>query len=155
MPFPDKSPVVHRQDAKRAAEENRIHERHFNERLDREKARQDVIETRQRLGKAGNADPTGYQDRLPQPGEQAAKKKARERYQFEATASDDELEDELDDNLNETLAVTKRLKDLAVAAGEEIDTHNQRLVGVTDKTSDLDYAILRNTDKLRRAAGLK
>jgi hypothetical protein len=53
------------------------------------------------------------------------------------------------------LAVTKRLKDLAVAAGEEIDTHNQRLVGVTDKTSDLDYAILRNTDKLRRAAGLK
>jgi hypothetical protein len=51
--------------------------------------------------------------------------------------------------------VTKRLKDLAVAAGEEIDTHNQRLVGVTDKTSDLDYAILRNTDKLRRAAGLK
>jgi len=147
--------ITWNKDAKRAAAENRIHERHLNERLDREKARQDVIDTRQRLGRAGNAGPGGYSESLPQPGEQAAKKKARERYQFEATASDDELEDELDENLNETLEVTKRLKDLAVAAGEEIDTHNRRLVGVTDKTSDLDYAIMRNTDKLKRAAGMK
>lgn len=47
----------------------------------------------------------------------AARKEGRSKYQFEATASDDELEDELDDDLNETLDVTKRLKALAVASG--------------------------------------
>ena len=50
-------------------------------------------------------------------GQMAARKEARQKYQFEATGSDDELEDELDENLDETLDVTRRLKALAVAAG--------------------------------------
>jgi hypothetical protein len=83
----------------------------------------------------------------------AARKQARSRYQFEATASDDELEDEIDENLNETLEVTRNLKRLAMAAGEEIDTHNQRLTGINGKTGDLDLAILKNTEALRRAGG--
>lgn len=92
-------------------------------------------------------------DNTPKAGALEARKKARGRYQFEATGSDDELEDELDENLNETLEVTKTLKRLAMAAGEEIDTHNKRLGGITDKTGDLDVAIIKNTDRLRRAGG--
>lgn len=112
------------------------------------------MDTHQRLNRAANPGPGyGGAGAPPKAGAMAAKKEARSRYQFEATASDDELEDELDDNLNETLAVTQNLKRLALAAGEEIDNHNRRLVGITDKTGDLDTAILRNTEKLKRAGG--
>ncbi len=118
----------------------------------------DVQDTHKRLNAAANgSNPnnsySSYSDRIPQPGEQARKKDARARYQFEATGSDDELEDELDDNLNETLEVTKRLKALAMAAGDEIGQHNSRLTGITDKTSKLDLAILQNTERVRRAGG--
>jgi hypothetical protein len=78
-----------------------------------------------------------------------AKKEARSRYQFEATESDDELEDELDSNLDETLDVTRRLKALAMAAGEEINTHNERLNRINDKAEGLDINILRNTARLK------
>lgn len=143
-------------EAKREAYENKITNRHLRERDDREKARQDVIDTHQRLNNAANPGPQGYgngSNALPRPGAIAARKEARSRFQFESTGSDDELEDELDDNLNETLEVTKNLKRLALAAGEELDSHNKRLVGITDKTGNLDTAILRNTEKLRRAGG--
>lgn len=41
----------------------------------------------------------------------------RGRYQFEATASDDEVEDEIDSNLDEMSSVVGRLKALATTAG--------------------------------------
>lgn len=138
------------------AQEEKIMDRHLRERDDREKARQDVLDTHHRLnaaGGSGNAYGSSSRDGPPQPGAQANKREERKRFQFDATASDDELEDELDENLNETLDVTRRLKSLALAAGAEIDTHNKRLVGITDKTGDLDLAILKNTERVRRAGG--
>lgn len=139
------------QDAKRAAEEEKIDKRHAMERADRAKALADVSDTRQRLNATADR---GYgssrQDRVPLPGEQKAKKEARSRYQFDATASDDELEDELDDNLDETLEVTKRLKNLATAMGDEVSGQNSRLTRVTNKTEDLEFGLMKNTDKLKR-----
>lgn len=121
------------------------------ERVDRAKALADVSDTRQRLN---NATGPGYgesaEDRMPLPGQAKARKDARARYQFEATASDDELEDELDENLDETLEVTKRLKKLATAMGDEVTGQNSRLTRVTDKTEDLEFGLMKNTEKLKR-----
>jgi hypothetical protein len=85
------------------------------ERIDRQQALGDISSTRQRLGQATNPSPG--MSRQPGIGERKAKADARARYQFDATASDDDLEDELDENLDETLEVTKRLKGLATAMG--------------------------------------
>ncbi|OCF37633.1 synaptosomal-associated protein, 23kDa [Kwoniella heveanensis CBS 569] len=143
--------VTWNKDAKRQAEENKINERHAMERVDRAKALNDISDTRKRLGNAANPSPygAGY-ERQPLPGEQKAKKDARSRYQFDATASDDELEDELDENLDETYEVTKRLKNLATAMGDEVAGQNQRLTRVTDKTDNLEFAVMKNTERLKR-----
>ena len=138
------------QDAKRQAEEDKINERHAMERRDRAEALNDVSDTRRRLNGASNPLPGSGLDRQPLPGEQKAKKDARARYQFEATASDDELEDELDENLNETYEVTKRLKNLATAMGDEVNGQNSRLTRVTGKTEDLEFAVMKNTERLKR-----
>ena len=138
------------QDAKRQAEEDKINERHGMERVDRAKAVNDVSDTRRRLNGAANPSPYASNGRMPLPGEQKAKKDARARYQFEATASDDELEDELDENLEETLEVTKRLKNLATAMGDEVTGQNSRLTRVTGKTEDLEFAVMKNTERLKK-----
>lgn len=120
------------------------------ERVDRAKAINDVTDTRKRLGNAANPSPYGGTERMPLPGEQKARKDARARYQFDASASDDELEDELDQNLDETLEVTKRLKNLATAMGDEVTGQNSRLTRVTDKTENLEFAVMKNTERLKR-----
>jgi hypothetical protein len=120
------------------------------ERADRAKALHDISDTRKRLNNAANPSPYSTRDRVPLPGEQKAKKESRARYQFDATASDDELEDELDENLDETYEVTKRLKNLATAMGDEVAGQNQRLTRVTGKTEDLEFAVMKNTERLKR-----
>ncbi|ORX37433.1 hypothetical protein BD324DRAFT_626177 [Kockovaella imperatae] len=140
--------IVWNKDAKRAAQEEKINNRHAMERVDRAKALNDISDTRRRLGEAANPLPNG--GRQPLPGEQKAKKEARARYQFDATASDDELEDELDENLDETYEISKRLKSLATAMGDEVTGQNARLTGVTDKTDSLEFAVMKNTERLKR-----
>jgi hypothetical protein len=120
------------------------------ERADRAKAINDVTDTRRRLNGASNPTPYSSDTRQPLPGEQKAKKDARARYQFDATASDDELEDELDENLNEVHEVTKRLKGLATAMGDEVSGQNSRLTNVTGKTEDLEFGLMKNTERLKR-----
>lgn len=107
------------------------------ERADRAKANIDMQETHKRLGGAANPSPYGGYGRTPLPGEQKAKKDARARYQFDATASDDELEDELDENLDETLEVTKRLKNLATAMNGEVQGQTKRIGRIEDGATDL------------------
>ncbi|WVN89100.1 uncharacterized protein L203_104316 [Cryptococcus depauperatus CBS 7841] len=140
--------IVWNKDAKRQAEEDKINERHAMERVDRAKAIMDVSDTRKRLGAA--ADPSPYGSSEPAAGVQKARKNARARYQYDATASDDELEDELDQNLDETYEITKRLKNLASAMGDEVKGQNERLGRVTDKTENLEFAVMKNTERLKR-----
>ena len=139
--------IVWNKEAKLRAKEQKIEERHAMERADRAKAVHDVTESRRRLGEAANPRPQHGRD--PLPGERRAKAEARQRYQFDATASDDELEDELDENLDETYEVTKRLKNLATAMGDEVTGQNQRLGRITDKTEDLEFAVMKNTERLK------
>ncbi|CAE6431471.1 unnamed protein product [Rhizoctonia solani] len=158
-------------EAKRRKEEQRMLDRHELERLEREKAAVDVRETRDRLGRAGSygrgvvggAEVDTYGDgeegivtRPPKfsSEQQQARQAARARYQFEATASDDELEDELelvtDDNLDEIHDVAKRLKGLAEASGQELDTQNPRLGRISNNADKLDSKIVHTTGRLKR-----
>ncbi|RXK39259.1 synaptosomal-associated protein, 23kDa [Tremella mesenterica] len=141
--------IVWNKDGKRAAEEQKIAQRYDEARDARNTTLNDITRTRQVLGKAANPGPAGSA-RQPLAGEQKARKQERQRFQFEATGSDDELEDELDENINETLQVTQRLKQLAVAMGEEVAGQNSRLTRVTDKTENLEFAVMKNTEKLKR-----
>ncbi|KAG1864168.1 hypothetical protein DFJ58DRAFT_772913 [Suillus subalutaceus] len=149
--------ITWNKDAKRAAQEEKIQQRYEDERLDREKAMQDIRDTQNRLGRATTY---GYQDeesltsggsgRLRTEEQLATRKEQRKRYQFEAGASDDEMEDELDDNLNEISAITKNLKALGTAMGQELDQQNSRLVTIEQKTTTLDNNVFRNTERLKR-----
>jgi hypothetical protein len=117
---------------------------------------QDIRESQNRLGRAATYGRGGDEEELIGGGrlrtqEQiAVRKEQRKRYQFDATASDDELEDELDDNLDGISDVTKRLKALGTAMGEELDKQNARIDRIGEKTVNLDNNIFRNTERVCR-----
>jgi hypothetical protein len=148
--------ITFNKDAKRAAQESKIQQRYEEERDEREKSMKDIRETQNRLGQASaygrqeeerietgpNGRRTGTASQL------ALRKEQRQRYQFEATASDDELEDELDDNLDEISDVAKRLKTLGMAMGQELDNQNNRIERIEEKTVSLDNRVFRNTEKV-------
>jgi hypothetical protein len=149
-------PVIHfNKDAKRAAQEAKIQQRYDEERDEREKSMKDIRETQNRLGQASaydqredgiEAGPTGR--RTMTAAQMALQKEQRQRYQFEATASDDELEDELDGNLDEISDVAKRLKALGTAMGQELDNQNNRIERIEEKTVSLDNRVFRNTERV-------
>lgn len=151
--------ITWNKEGKRAAEEARIQARHDDEREEREKAMGDVRDSQNRIGRAatygrdtgeeeGDEGISGRRTRARNPAQQNVRAEQRKRFQFEKTASDDELEDELDDNLDEIGDVSKRLKALAMAAGEELDGQLGRINGISDKAAHLDNKVIRNTDKV-------
>jgi hypothetical protein len=149
--------ITFNKDAKRAAQERKVLQRYEEERDEHEKAMMDIRGTQNRLGQASaygtreedsEAGPNGRRPRNA--AQQALQKKQRKRYQFEATASDDELEDELDDNLDEISDVAKRLKALGSAMGQELDNQNNRIERIEEKSVNLDNRVFRNTEKVRR-----
>lgn len=147
--------ITFNKDAKRAAAEAKVQQRYEEEREEREKAMMDIRETQNRLGRAAGYGARDDEEgiggrRMMTSSQQAIRKEQRKRYQFEATASDDELEDEIDDNLNEISDMTKRLKALVTAMGEELDRQNDRIGRITEKTDGLDNRLYRNTQKLNR-----
>lgn len=149
--------ITFNKDAKRAAQEAKIQERYEDERREREKAMMDIRDTHNRLGVAatygqGEGDEeslTGAGGRFQNPEQLAARKEQRKRYQFEAAASDDELEDEVDGNLDEISNVTKSLKALGMAMGQELDVQNKRLDNIADKATSLDNNVFRQTERVR------
>jgi protein transport protein SEC9 len=145
--------ITFNKDAKRAAQEAKVLNRFEEERAAREKTMMDIRETQNRLGRAAAF---GEEDENEDEGIQrtkvadklAARKDQRKRYQFEETASDDELEDELDDNLDGLAKATKSLKSIGLAMGQELDEQNTRLRRIEDQTVALDSRIFRNTERV-------
>ncbi|KAK4052912.1 Protein transport protein S9 plasma membrane t-SNARE [Microbotryomycetes sp. JL221] len=136
--------------SKRDKEERRILARHNQEKDAREQTRREQFESRQRIDQA-------YQnmDRQAENSNAArlrarARGAERQRYQFEATASDDEVEDEIDNNLDEMSNVVGRLKMLATTAGQEVDAQNQKLGKLGNKVDVLDNNVVRSTQRLAR-----
>ncbi|KAI0793477.1 hypothetical protein C8Q75DRAFT_750295 [Abortiporus biennis] len=145
--------ITFNKDAKRAAAEMKVQQRYNDERDEREKAMSDIRETQDRLGRGmtyGRRDEQEGMGRYKTEAELSIRKEQRKRFQFEATASDDEMEDELDDNLGEISEMTKRLNALGTTMGQELDRQNERIGRITEKTDNLDNRIFRNTKKLER-----
>ncbi|KAF5314025.1 hypothetical protein D9611_006899 [Ephemerocybe angulata] len=147
--------ITWNKDAKRAAQEAKIQSRYDEERDEREKAMMDIRETQNRLGKATSYGEDqdnllGGSRRMKTADQLNARKEQRKRFQFEATASDDELEDELDDNLDEVGDAVKRLKALGMTMGQELDSQNERITRIEGKTVGLDNRIFRNTERLKK-----
>ncbi|KAF8322447.1 hypothetical protein DL93DRAFT_2040499, partial [Clavulina sp. PMI_390] len=153
--------ITFNKDAKRAAQEAKIKARHEEEQLSRERGMGDVRDSQNRLGRAGGygaymegeeegGEEEGIGRRRPMrsEAEQNARREQRKRYQFEATASDDELEDELDDNLDEISRMTKSLKAIAIAAGEELDAQNDRIDNIANKTTKLGARVDITTNRV-------
>jgi len=143
-------------DAKRIAQEEKIQARFEEERDQREKAMLDIRESQNRLGRAVTYGRGGDEEELVGGGrlrnqeQNGVRKEQRKRYQFEGTASDDELEDELEDNLDGISDVSKRLKALGMAMGDELDKQNARIDRIGEKTVALDNNIFRNTERLKK-----
>ena len=144
--------ITFNKDAKRAAQERKVLQRYEEEREEREKAMTDIRDTQNRLGKASAYEDEGIGARGSRSAAQLAlQKEQKKRYQFEATASDDEMENELDDNLDEIGDVAKRLKALGTAMGQELDNQNNRIERIEEKTVNLDNKVFRNTERVRRS----
>jgi hypothetical protein len=146
-------PVIHveknrlKQEARLQAQRDEIHTEH-------EKTALQVRESHHLRARAFGTDNddeesiTPPRNRLRSPEQEAQKKEQRKRFQFEATASDDELEDELDDNLDEVWEVTKRLKKIGTAMGQELDAQNSRITKIEEKTVKLDNQLYKNTERV-------
>ncbi|KAH0590695.1 hypothetical protein H2248_000824 [Termitomyces sp. 'cryptogamus'] len=149
--------IVFNKEAKRAAQEAKVQARYDDEREEREKTMMDIRETQNRLGRAatyGRGDDeeligSGVRARFKTAEQQAISKEQRRRYQFEATASDDELEDELDTNLDEISEVSKRLKALGMAMGSELDNQNSRIDRIEGKAVRVEQKLHMNTQRLK------
>lgn len=147
--------ITFNKDAKRAAQEAKIQARYDEERANREEAMSDIRRTQDRLGRAatyGMPDDEGIaggSGRFRTAAQLQQRKDQRKRYQFEADEEDDAIEDELDDNLDEIMDVTKRLKALGSAMGSELDTQNDRITRITQKTDGLDEHLFKNTQRVR------
>jgi len=149
--------IVFNKDAKRAANEAKIKARYDEQQEQREKALKDVRDSQNRIGSAvaygrdgSNGEETLSGRRVLAPEVQRTRQEQRKRYQFEKTASDDELEDELDDNLDAIAQATKGLHAIALAASDELDKQNVRIDDISTKTGKLTGRVDVTTDRLRR-----
>jgi glycogen debranching enzyme len=142
--FNPSAALTRSREAERKAKEDKIQARYDEE---RERGLMEVRDTQNRIGATSfGCDEGGH--RQVTGAQQEERKKRRGRFQFEATASDDEMEDELDDNLNEISDMTKRLKNLGQSMGQELDNQNQRIDRISDKASAADQRMFRNTERV-------
>jgi len=126
------------------------------EREEREKVMLGLRETQDRIGRAatyGRGDEQeeliGGRNRMKTAEQLTSRKDQRKRFQFESNASDDEIEDEMDNNLDEIGEAAKRLKQLGMAMGNELDHQNKWIDNVAGKTDHLDDKLRVNTDRVR------
>jgi hypothetical protein len=144
-------------EGKRAAQEAKLQDRFEDQRKAREKVANDLYQshnqTRGHLGEVGgeadSEELLGGRSRMRTAEQFSTRTEQRKRYQFEANASDDEMEDDLDDGLDEISKMTKKLKALGMAMGDELDHQNRWIDGITGKTDSLDQRLQMNTDRVR------
>lgn len=136
--------------SKRDKEERRIVARHQEEQEEREQARKDQFESRQRIEGTYKSMDRAAENAAGAHSRAQARGAERSRYQFEATESDDEVEDEIDRNLNDMSDVVGRIKQLAFASGQEVDAQNRKLERLEPKVTVLSDKITLNTQRLGR-----
>ncbi|KAJ6510212.1 hypothetical protein C8R47DRAFT_787602 [Mycena vitilis] len=125
-------------DAKHAAREAKVQRRHEERRVEHQRPLAGA--------QLGGTDETRF------PGRRVPSTE-RSRFQFEANASDDEMENELERNLDEIQGLARNLKALGTAMGGEIDRQNGVISGIEDKVVKLDGRLHNNTSRLHIAGG--
>ena len=150
---------------KRLEQEAKLTSRYESERAENERIQAERHEVHQRIGDATTSGLRSFNRDGPpgdddegiggRPGarrygsqQQVERKKQWGRYQFEATASDDEAENEIDDNLDELGDAVGRLKTLALASGQEVDRQNKVLERLHSKTDHVDRKVRSTTDRV-------
>ncbi|GAA5820523.1 hypothetical protein JCM3770_002285 [Rhodotorula araucariae] len=136
--------------AKRDREERRLLDRHNAEKAEREAVRREQYESRQRIDQTFNKMDRDAENTAQGRAKARARGAERSRYQFEATASDDEVEDEIDTNLDELSGVAGRLKMLGLTMGQEVDSQNKKLGKISGKVDVLDNNVVKSTQRLAR-----
>ncbi|GAA5988584.1 hypothetical protein JCM11641_004610 [Rhodosporidiobolus odoratus] len=136
--------------AKRDREERRLLDRHNAEKEEREQTRREQYESRQRIDQTFNRMDRDAENSAGAKARSKARGAERGRYQFEATASDDEVEDEIDGNLDELSGLAGRLKMLSTTMGQEVDQQNQKLGKLGGKVDVLDNNVVKSTQRLAR-----
>jgi hypothetical protein len=157
--------ITFNKDKKRLQQEAKLTARYESERADHDRLQNERQEVHQRIGEATTSGLRSFNRDGPpgdddggiggRPGagrygsqQQVERKKQWGRYQFEATASDDEMENEIDDNLDELGDAVGRLKALALASGQEVDRQNKVLEKLHDKTDNVDRKVRSTTDRV-------
>ncbi|SGY37740.1 BQ5605_C003g01878 [Microbotryum silenes-dioicae] len=142
--------ITFNKQAKRDRDEARIIARHNAEKDERELVRREQYESHQRIDQTYHSMDRKADDAARARQRAKARGAERGRYQFEATASDDEVEDEIDGNLDELSGLAGRLKMLATTAGQEVDAQNTKLSKLGNKVDVLDTNVVRSTQRLAR-----
>lgn len=115
-------------DKRRRARDEAIHDRHQQERLQREETRLAAFRTEQRMDQAfkdinkGSANPKSKTNLAE-----------RSKYQFEQDSEDDEMENEIESNLTALHGAATRLNGLAKATGKELDIQDPHVRRTMEK----------------------
>lgn len=126
--------------------EEKIKNRKIEEKLMQEHTSQQLSNSTQRIEGAmrGNSETGAVRERYQR---QQILDRAK-KYQFENDEEDDMMEVEIDRNLDQIQQISGRLKKLAVATGEELNSQQKRVNNIEDSTDDLDIKIHLNTTRL-------
>lgn len=114
--------------ARQQEKDDKIMERHRMEREQREATREQAFKSTQRM----NQNFKGLEDSYSG-GPKKTNLAERSKYQFEADSDDDRMEDEIDRNLDDLSGAAKRLNLLAKATGQEIESQNRLIEGISEK----------------------
>ncbi|CUS13356.1 unnamed protein product [Tuber aestivum] len=125
-------------------EEARIIARNRHEREERDRTRAFGYDSKNVIGRGINTTAERAEsEREPSDPE-------RSRHQFEPDSDDDRAEDEINSDLNQLVAVTARLKGIAIASGKVVDRQNEQINRITEKSDHVDDQISLNQRRLRK-----
>ncbi|AGO11027.1 AaceriAFR469Wp [[Ashbya] aceris (nom. inval.)] len=123
--------------------EERIKNQRIQDKMEQEQTTTQLLSSTNRIENALN-DERSVRERYQR--EQALQR--AKKYQFENDEEDDEMEFEIDRNLDKIGQVSGRLKRLAIAAGQEIDSQQSRIKRIEEDADDMDIRIHLNTTRL-------
>lgn len=127
------------------AKAEKIKERQMQERLDKKEAGDEFLESMQRIE---NGMKNNNQTDISKKYQRAKILERNKKYQFENDEEDDEMEVEIDQNLDEIGKINRRLRRIALAASEELDSQQVRLNKIENNTERVDIDIQMNTERL-------
>lgn len=131
---------------RRREREDMIKGRKMEDKMRAEHMSQELHQSTQRIEGAlgGGNETSAVREKYQREKVLAAAKK----YQFENDEEDDEMEVEIDRNLDKIQQISGRLKKLALATGEELDSQQRRIRDIEENTDEMDIKTHMNTTRL-------